>query len=60
LFNSIRWIRFEERAEDVLGRWSKPFVSTVPFSAMDDLKDLINDGLLMFDSLLSDVKEISS
>jgi hypothetical protein len=54
-----RWIRFEENAEDVLGRWSKPFVSTVPYSAMDDLRYLIGNGIMIFDALLTDLKEIS-
>lgn len=54
-----RWIRYEEQAEDVLGRWSKPHVATLPQTSIDELKDLLNDGKMMFDVLLSDMKEIA-
>ena len=54
-----RWIRFEEQAEDVLGRWSKPHVATIPQTALDELKDLLNDGIMIFDALLGDMKEIA-
>ena len=54
-----RWIRFEEQAEDVLGRWSKPHVATIPQTALDELKDLLIDGKMIFDVLLTDMKEIA-
>ena len=54
-----RWIRYEEQAEDVLGRWSKPHVATLPQTSLDELRHLINDGTFMFDVLLSDIKEIA-
>ncbi len=54
-----RWIRFEEQAEDVLGRWSKPHVATIPQTALDELKDLLTDGKMIFDVLLTDMKEIA-
>lgn len=54
-----RWIRFEEQAEDVLGRWSKPHVATLPHTAIDELKDMLQNGVMMFDALLTDMKEIA-
>jgi hypothetical protein len=42
-----RWIRFEEQAEGVLGRWSKPHVATLPQTSLDDLKRLLLNGTLM-------------
>ena len=54
-----RWIRFEEQAEDVLGRWSKPHVATIPQTALDELKELLTDGKMIFDVLLTDMKEIA-
>ncbi|CAF0933984.1 unnamed protein product [Didymodactylos carnosus] len=33
-----RWVRFEEIAENVLGRWSKPHVATLMQTALLDLK----------------------
>lgn len=54
-----RWIRYEEQAEDVPGRWSKPHVATLPQTSIDDLKDLLIDGKMMFDVQLSDMKEIA-
>lgn len=54
-----RWIRFEEQAENIIGRWSKPHVATVAQTAIDDLKDLITDGIMMLDVLLTDTREIA-
>ena len=54
-----RWIRFEEQAEDVLGRWSKPHVATLPHTSIDELKDLIKNGLVMLDLLLTDMRDIA-
>ena len=54
-----RWIRFEEHAEDVLGRWSKPHVATLPQTALDELNELLGAGVLLFDNLLHDTKEIA-
>ena len=54
-----RWIRFEEQAEDVLGRWSKPHVATLPHTSIDDLKDLIKNGVVMLDLLLTDMRDIA-
>ncbi len=54
-----RWIRFEEHAEDVMGRWSKPHVATLPQTALDELKELLADGKLLFDVLLTDMRVIA-
>jgi hypothetical protein len=54
-----RWIRYEEQAEDVLGRWSKPHVATLAQTSIDELKHLLTDGKMMFDLLLTDMKEIA-
>ena len=58
LHNS-RWIRFEEQAEDVLGRWSKPHVATLPQTSLDELNELLKGGLMLFDILLHDMKEVA-
>ncbi len=55
----FRWIRFEEHAEDVLGRWSKPHVATIPNTAISDLKDLIHDGIMIFDETHTNIKDIT-
>ena len=54
-----RWIRFEEQAEDVLGRWSKPHVATLPQTSLDDLKLMLQNGVFLFDALLTDMKSIA-
>ncbi|CAF0829892.1 unnamed protein product [Brachionus calyciflorus] len=54
-----RWIRFEEQAEDALGRWSKPYVATIPQSALDELKQLIINGRVCLSVNASDIKEIA-
>ncbi len=54
-----RWIRFEEQAESVLGRWSKPHVATLPHTAIDDLDELLVESTLMFDLLLGNILEIA-
>jgi hypothetical protein len=55
----FRWIRFEEQAEDVLGRWSKPHVATIPHTAIYDLRDLLINGKMILDVLLTNIKEIA-
>ncbi|CAF1226295.1 unnamed protein product [Adineta ricciae] len=42
-----RWVRFEEIAESVLGRWSKPHVATLMQTALLDLKNLISSGIIL-------------
>jgi len=54
-----RWIRFEEQAEDVLGRWSKPHVATIPQTALEELKQLLQDGEMLLDALVIDMKGIA-
>lgn len=54
-----RWIRFEEQAEDVAGRWSKPHVATLSHTSIDELKDLIRSGIVILDVLFTDMKEIA-
>ena len=55
----LRWIRFEEQAEDVLGRWSKPHVATLTQTSIEELKELLVNGKMMFDLMLTDMKEIA-
>ena len=43
----------------MLGRWSKPHVATIPQTALDELKELLTDGKMIFDVLLADMKEIA-
>jgi hypothetical protein len=56
-----RWIRFEEQAEGVLGRWSKPHVATMPQTALDDLRRLLASpsSPLLLDATLGDVRELA-
>ena len=44
---SFSWVRFEEIAENVLGRWSKPHVATLMQTALLDLKNLISSGIIL-------------
>ena len=53
-----RWIRFEEEAEEVLGRWTKPRVATIPQVAMEGLKEMVNDSMPIFNLQISENKEI--
>lgn len=53
-----RWIRFEEQAEDVLGRWSKPHVATLPHTSIDDLKELTTNGTMLLNASLNSFAEI--
>jgi solute carrier family 4 (anion exchanger) protein 1 len=55
-----RWIRFEEQAEEVAGRWSKPHVASIPQTAIEDLKNLMHDGIIELDSNLSNMRDISA
>jgi hypothetical protein len=56
-----RWIRFEEQAEGVLGRWSNPHVATMPQTALDDLRRLLASpsSPLLLDATLGDVRELA-
>ncbi|CAF0778311.1 unnamed protein product [Rotaria sordida] len=54
-----RWIRFEEIAENVLGRWSKPHVATLMQTALLDLKVLLQNGVILLDNPASDLPTIS-
>lgn len=54
-----RWIRFEEQAEQVLGRWSKPHVATIPQTAMEGLKELLTDAITILNLQIADTKEIT-
>ncbi|CAF2809048.1 unnamed protein product [Rotaria sp. Silwood2] len=54
-----RWIRFEEIAENVLGRWSKPHVATLMQTALLDLKVLLQDGLILLNNPANDLPTVS-
>ena len=54
-----RWIKFEEHAEDVLGRWSKPHVTTLTQTSIDDLNHLIQEGVIMLDLPISSIQDIA-
>lgn len=55
----VRWVRFEEIAENVLGRWSKPHVATLMQSALLDLKNLLQEGVILLNPTASDLPTIS-
>ncbi|CAF0827165.1 unnamed protein product [Adineta steineri] len=54
-----RWVRFEEIAENVLGRWSKPHVATLMQSALLDLKSLLENGVILLDIPANDLATVS-
>lgn len=53
------WVRFEEIAENVLGRWSKPHVATLMQSALLDLKNLLNRGVILLNVTATDLSTLS-
>ena len=53
-----RWIRFEEQAEEVIGRWSKPHVATIPQTAMESLKELIKESKPILNLQITENTEI--
>ncbi len=55
----LRWVRFEEIAETVLGRWSKPHVATLMQTALIDLKGLLKDGIILLNIQPSDLPALS-
>ncbi|CAF4570375.1 unnamed protein product [Rotaria sp. Silwood1] len=54
-----RWIRFEEIAENVLGRWSKPHVATLMQTALLDLKILLQNGIILLNNPANDLPTVS-
>jgi hypothetical protein len=52
-------VRFEEIAESVLGRWSKPHVATLLQTALVDLKILLNNGITLLNVQPSDLAALS-
>ncbi len=44
-----RWVKFQEDVEDGGKRWSKPFVPSIPLSAIMDLKTCFEQGILALD-----------
>jgi len=53
------WIRFEEIAETVLGRWSKPHVATLMQTALLDLKNHLQNGVTLLDVSSNDLSTLS-
>jgi len=56
---SLSWVRFEEIAENVLGRWSKPHVATLMQTALIDLKNLLQNGIILLNVQPTDLSGIS-
>ncbi|CAF1042986.1 unnamed protein product [Adineta steineri] len=54
-----RWVRFEEIAENVLGRWSKPHVATLMQTALLDLKTLLGSGVILLNVIPTDLTGLS-
>ena len=44
-----RWVKFQEDVEDEGKRWSKPFVPSVPLSAILDVRQCFLNGVVAFD-----------
>jgi hypothetical protein len=55
-----RWIRFEEQAEKVCGRWSKPHVASIPQMAIENLRNLMFDATIMLDLNLTNLVDITA
>ncbi len=45
-FLPIRWVRFQEDVEDGGKRWSKPFVPALKLSALMDLRNFLEAGMV--------------
>jgi len=54
-----RWIRYEEQAEDALERWSKPHVATLTQTSLENLKEYLINGKMLFDLIVNDMKQIA-
>ncbi|CAF3407654.1 unnamed protein product [Rotaria socialis] len=54
-----RWIRFEEIAENALGRWSKPHVATLMQTALLNLKKLLQNGVILLNVPANDLLAVS-
>ncbi len=52
-------MRFEEIAETVLGRWSKPHVATLVQTSLLDLKELMNTGVILLNIQPPDLPGLS-
>src|ERR1700722_8901516 len=59
IFFFLSWVRFEEIAETVLGRWSKPHVATLMQTALLDLKILLLNGVILLDISSNEIGAIS-
>lgn len=59
LVRSFSWVRFEEIAETVLGRWSKPHVATLMQTALLDLKSLLGQGVILLNVTATDLPDLS-
>ena len=55
----FRWVRFEEIAETVLGRWSKPHVATLMQTSLTDLKILLQKGVILLNVQSTDLPALS-
>jgi len=55
----FRWVRFEEIAESVLGRWSKPHVATLMQTSLLDLKALLSNGVILLNVQPADLASLS-
>ncbi len=58
-FFDLRWVRFEEIAETVLGRWSKPHVATLMQTSLLDLKSLLESGVILLNVQTQDLPALS-
>jgi hypothetical protein len=58
-FFYLRWVRFEEIAESVLGRWSKPHVATLMQTSLLDLKELLIHGVILLNIQPQDLPGLS-
>ncbi len=53
-----RWVKFQEDVEDGGKRWSKPYVPALRLSALTDLRQSMEDGLVALNVEGSNIAEI--
>ena len=53
-----RWVKFQEDVRNEGKRWSKPFVPSLHWEAILDLKECFSNGIVAFDVEASNIVDI--
>lgn len=56
---TARWIKFEEDVEESAHRWGKPHIPCLNFNSIRDLKNIISNGVVLFDLDERNIKDIA-